>query len=102
MEAVEAFCDHLEDCADKCIASNPSAELLEAMSMQLALVLHGSAPSDGVGPPVQLFSSSCEPNAFDPIEFGMSNGDGFNEAIKVVNKNDLEKYGNSCLMESDP
>tara|TARA_R110002124_G_scaffold75998_8_gene203748 strand:- start:6707 stop:7618 length:912 start_codon:yes stop_codon:yes gene_type:complete len=69
MEAVEAFCDHLEDCADKCVAPNPSAELLEAMSIQLALVLHRSAPLDGMGPPVQHFSSSCEPNAFDPIEF---------------------------------
>lgn len=69
MEAVEAFCDHLEDCVAKCVAPSPSTELLEAMSMQLAIVLHRSAPLDGMGPPVQHFSSGCEPNAFDPIEF---------------------------------
>lgn len=32
------------------------------------------------------------------IEFSISNGDGFNEAIKVVNRNDLERYGLECLM----
>lgn len=69
MEAVEAFCEHLEDCVEKCVAPGPSQELLEAMSMQLALVLHRSALSDELGPPIQHFSLSSEPNAFDPIEF---------------------------------
>jgi WD40 repeat protein len=69
MEAVEAFCDHLEDCVEKCVAPNPAHELLEATSMQLALVLHRPIQPDGLGPPVQHFSLSCEPNAFDPIEF---------------------------------
>lgn len=32
------------------------------------------------------------------IEFSISNGDGFNEAIKVVNRNDLERYANVCLV----
>lgn len=36
------------------------------------------------------------------IEFGISNGDGFNQAIKVVNRNDLEQYAYSCLVESGP
>jgi len=69
MEAVEAFCDHLEDCVEKCVAPDPSQELLEAMSMQLALVLHRPIQPDALGPPVQHFSLNCEPNAFDPIEF---------------------------------
>ena len=69
MEAVEAFCDHLEDCVEKCAAPDPSQELLEAMSMQLALVLHRPIQSDALGPPVQHFSLSCEPNAFEPLEF---------------------------------
>ncbi|MCR9196483.1 MAG: WD40 repeat domain-containing protein [Hyphomonas sp.] len=69
MEAVEAFCDHLEGCVDKDVAPNPSHELLEAMSMQLALVLHRPIQSDALGPPVQHFALSSEPNAFDPIEF---------------------------------
>lgn len=33
------------------------------------------------------------------IEFSISNGDGFHDAIKVVNRNDLEQYGYSCLLE---
>jgi len=69
MEAIEAFCEHLEDCVDKCADLNPSQELLEAMSLQLALVIHRPAQSDALGPPVQHFSLGCEPNAFDPIEF---------------------------------
>lgn len=69
MEAVEAFCEHLEDYVEKCVAPDPSRGLLEAMSMQLALVLHRPIQSDALGPPVQHFSLSCEPNAFDPIEF---------------------------------
>lgn len=36
------------------------------------------------------------------IEFSISNGDGFNEAIKVVNLNDLKQYAYSCLADSDP
>lgn len=35
------------------------------------------------------------------IEFSISNGDGFHEAIKVVNKNNLEKYSIECLLEGD-
>jgi len=69
MEAVEAFCDHLEDCVEKCVAPNPAHELLEAMSMQLALVLHRPIQPDALGPPVQHFSLNCEPSAFEPIEF---------------------------------
>lgn len=69
MEAVEAFCEHLEDCVEKCVAPDPSQELLEAMSLQLALVLHRSGQPDELGPPVQHFSLSCEPNAFEPLEF---------------------------------
>lgn len=69
MEAVEAFCEHLEDCVEKCVAPDPSQELLEAMSLQLALVLHRSGHPDALGPPVQHFSLSCEPNAFEPLEF---------------------------------
>lgn len=68
MEAVEAFCDHLEDCVEKCVAPNPARELLEAMSMQLALVIHRPAQTDALGPPVQHFSLNCEPSAFEPIE----------------------------------
>ena len=73
MEAVEAFCDHLEVCVDKDVAPNPPHKLLEAMSLQLALVLHRSARSDELGPPIQHFALSSEPNAFDPIEY--INGD---------------------------
>lgn len=69
VEAVSAFCEQLENCQKLKREPVLEPQLAEAMSLQLALAMHGLDKTGSLSPPSVHFEVSHSPDTFSTLEF---------------------------------